>query len=348
MAGEVWPVFHTPRHREHVPPGHPEIPERADILLRAALDFGLAERATQDAGILPVASVHSESLLAFLQTAYHRFALLPEGPRPAVPDSFAVRQLAEHGNNGYLPRSVWGQLGHYCTDNLTPILQGTWTAAYWAAQVGLSAAAAIHGGDEVAYALCRPPGHHAYRDLYGGYCYLNNAAIAAEWLVLRGRRPAILDIDYHHGNGTQAVFYERPDVLFCSLHADPRDEYPYYCGFDHESGRAEGEGFTLNLPLPLGTGRAAYLRALERGLDRIESHAPDVVILSLGFDTIAGDPFGGMELTPESFREIGRELAGLGRPILIVQEGGYLLSALRPALLALLEGLATLTLTRRP
>lgn len=347
MAGEAWPVFCTPRHRAHSPSDHPETPQRADILLQAALEFGLSSCPVTDIGISPIASVHSDGLLAFLQTAYHHFGLLPEGPRPAIPDSFAVRQLAGYSDHGYLPRSIWGQLGHYCTDNLTPILENTWTAAYWSAQVTLSAAAALDGEASIAYALCRPPGHHAYRDLYGGYCYLNNAAIAAEWLAARGRRPAILDIDYHHGNGTQDIFYNRQDVFFCSLHADPRDEYPYYSGFAHEIGRDGGEGFTLNLPLPLGTGQATYLRALEHGLDAIGRYAPDVLLLSVGFDTVAGDPFGGMNLPPESFREIGRELAGLERPLLIVQEGGYLLDALRPALFALLDGLASSTSSRR-
>ncbi len=281
-----------------------------------------------------IGAIHSPGLLAFLQTAYRRFAQSPEGPRPAIPDGFAVRELGD-----YLPRNIWGQLGHYCTDNLTPILEETWPAAYWAAQTALSAAAATAGGTALSYALCRPPGHHAYHDLYGGYCYLNNAAIAAQWLVERGHRPAILDIDYHHGNGTQAIFYERADVFFCSLHADPEDEYPYYCGFAHETGRGVGEGFTLNLPLPLDTGPQTYLQALARGLEAIEAFAPDVLILSLGFDTIAGDPHGGLRLGPEIFADVGRALAGLHRPLLLIQEGGYLLPALGPALTALLTGL---------
>jgi len=251
-----------------------------------------------------------------------------------VPDSFAVRELGD-----YVPRSIWGQLGHYCTDDLTPILAQTWLAAYWSAQTALSAAAAIADGATLSYALCRPPGHHAYHDLYGGYCYLNNAAIAAQWLVECGRRPAILDIDYHHGNGTQAIFYERADVFFCSLHADPEDEYPYYCGFAHETGRGAGEGFTFNLPLPLDSGPPAYLQALARGMAAIEEFAPDVIVLSLGFDTIAGDPHGGLCLAPETFADVGRVLAGLRRPLLLIQEGGYLLPALGPALTALLMGI---------
>ena len=187
--------------------------------------------------------------------------------------------------------------------------------------------------------LYTSPGHHAYRDLYGGYCYLNNAAIAAHWLAERGRRPAILDLDYHHGNGTQALFYERADVFFCSLHADPADEYPYYAGYPDEMGAGEGEGATLNVALPADTEATAYWRALNWALAAVDAVAPDALIVSLGFDTLAGDPHGGMRLSPDAFRPIGRSLAALGRPILLVQEGGYLLGALRPALLALLEGL---------
>lgn len=335
MAIGPHPVVYTPHHESHAPAGHPDTPDRAGQLLRAALDFGLAARPPVDAGMSPIAAVHSPGLLVLLQTAYDRFAELREGPRPAVPDSFAVRELA-----GYVPRSIWGQLGHYCSDDLTPILRDTWPAAYWAAQVAVSAAGEILSGETLAYALCRPPGHHAYRDLYGGYCYLNNAAIATEVLVAGGYRPAILDIDYHHGNGTQAIFYDRSDVFFCSIHADPEDEYPYYCGFANEMGLGDGAGCTLNLPLPLNTTEISYLDMLERALRAIDAFHPDVLIVSLGFDTLAGDPHGGMLLTPDSFLAIGRAVAGLHRPLLLVQEGGYLTSALAPALGSFLEGIS--------
>lgn len=334
MSSDPFSVIYSPIHQLHDPAGHPDSPARADELLRAALDFGLTRHTPTDMGLTPITAVHSPDLPAFLQTAYRRFAMLKEGPRPAVPDSFAVRELA-----GYLPRSIWGQLGHYCSDDLTPILEKTWEAAYASAQVALSAAAIIGSGAALAYALCRPPGHHAYRDMYGGYCYLNNAAIAAELLVARGRRPAILDIDYHHGNGTQAIFYDRADVYFCSIHADPEDEYPYYCGFAHENGRDEGEGFTHNLPLPLETGEVAYLHALEGAMAAIDAFAPDVLLVSLGFDTLAGDPHGGMSLATGSFRPIGRMIASARRPVLLVQEGGYLVPALGATLTALLDGL---------
>ena len=337
-----FPVYYSATHQGHDPTAHADVPARAEALRQAALAFGAVEREAADFGLGPIAAVHSPELLALLQTAYRRFAQLKEGPRPAIPDTFAVRESAGSGASRVsrrVSRNIWAELGHHCTDNLTPILPHTWDAAYGAAQVALSAAQALFRAPLV-YALTRPPGHHAYRDLYGGYCYLNNAAIAAQWLSERGRRPAILDLDYHHGNGTQAIFYGRADVFFCSLHADPADEYPYYAGYPDEMGEGEGEGATLNIALPADTNAAAYLRALDWALAAVDAAAPDMLIVSLGFDTLAGDPHGGMRLSPDAFRPIGRSLAALGRPILLVQEGGYLLGALRPALLALLEGLS--------
>lgn len=329
------PVYYSPVHRQHNPADHPDTPLRVDELLAAAQAFGATLTEPADFGIAPVAEVHSPALLALLQTAYRRFAQLREGPRPALPDTFAVRETG-----GRVSRSIWGQLGHHCNDNLTPILAHTWEAAYASAQVALSAARDLAGGAPLTYALCRPPGHHAYRDLYGGYCYLNNAAIAAEWLVGHGHRPAIIDIDFHHGNGTQAIFYDRADVFFCSLHADPDEEYPYYAGYPDEMGEGQGEGYNLNVPLSLDTDEAAYLRALSWALEAVDAATPDMLIVSLGFDTLAGDPHGGMRLSPGSFRPIAASLAALRRPVLLVQEGGYLSGSLGPALLALLEGLA--------
>ena len=335
MTSDSLLLFHSASHGQHAPTSHPDTPERVEELRRAALEFGAEEHQPGDFGIGPIAAVHSPELLALLQTAYHRFAQLKEGPRPAVPDTFAVR---ESGGARRVSPNIWAQLGHHCTDSLTPILPHTWDAAYAAAQTALSAAQALYESPLV-YALTRPPGHHAYRDLYGGYCYLNNAAIAAQWLVERGRRPAILDLDYHHGNGTQAIFYERADVFFASLHADPADEYPYYAGYADEMGAGAGEGHTLNVALPLDCDATAYQRSLDWALAAVDAVAPDALIVSLGFDTLAGDPHGGMRLSPDTFGPIGRSLAGLGRPILLVQEGGYQPGVLRPALLALLEEL---------
>jgi acetoin utilization deacetylase AcuC-like enzyme len=329
-------TFYSEAHLAHDPGGsHPEVPGRAFALRDAAIEAGSDVLAPTDFGLGPIAAVHTSGLIDFLQTAYDRFAKLPEGPRPALPDTFAVRHLV----NGRLPRGIWGQLGHYCNDNLTPILPDTWDAAYWSAQTALSAASAVAGGAPLAYALCRPPGHHAYADLYGGFCYLNNAAIAAQWLAGQGRRMAVLDIDYHHGNGTQGIFYERGDILTCSIHADPDHEYPYYCGFAAETGAGPGDGCNMNLPLPPGADDAAYQTALGAALARVNAFAPDVLLLAAGFDTVTGDVHGGFRLTVGAFHAVGRAVAGLGLPVVVIQEGGYLLPVLGDCLSALLAGL---------
>lgn len=328
-----FPVFYSQTHAAHNPADSHEVPARAEQLLHGALDVGAVVVEPDDRGMAPLTAVHTQGLLELLSTAYERFGQLPEGPRPVIPDSFATRHLG-----GRVSRSIWGQLGHYCADNLTPIGPFTWDAAYWAAQTALSAAASVDDGAPLAYALCRPPGHHAYADLYGGFCYLNNAAIAAAWLAERGRRVAILDIDYHHGNGTQAIFYERPDIFTCSIHADPEDEYPYFCGYADERGACGRSN--RNIPLPPGTDDVAYLTALDQALAEIVVMDPDVVLVSLGLDTLADDPQGGFRLTAAGLGRIGRQIGRVGRPLLVVQEGGYLLSSLRPAVRAFLRAAA--------
>jgi acetoin utilization deacetylase AcuC-like enzyme len=182
----------------------------------------------------------------------------------------------------------------------------------------------VLGGARVAYALCRPPGHHAFADMAGGFCYLNNVAIAAELARARHARVAILDVDVHAGNGTQGIFYERPDVFFVSLHGDPSGFYPFFAGYADERGRGAGEGATLNLPLPHGTGDTGFLAALERGLDAIRRVSPGFLLVSLGFDASGHDPLSVLKVTDAGFAEIARRVAALGLPTVLVQEGGYL------------------------
>ncbi len=241
----------------------------------------------------------------------------------------------------------------------SPILEGTWEAAYWSAQCALSAAEAVLAGEQVAYALCRPPGHHAARDLYGGFCFLNNAAIAARDLQTHlshsrglrlgrsetgpGVRVALLDIDYHHGNGTQEIFYSDPTVLYCSLHADPDREYPYYWGGADECGEGAGEGANRNWPLPSKTGDATYLAALDEALGLIREFEARYLVISAGFDIVARDPVGGFTVTTDGLHEIGQRIAALSRhmPTVIVQEGGYLLERLGENAIAFLSAFAT-------
>jgi acetoin utilization deacetylase AcuC-like enzyme len=184
-----------------------------------------------------------------------------------------------------------------------------------------------------------PPGHHAFGDLAGGFCFLNNAAIAAEWLLKAGRRPAIIDIDVHHGNGTQGIFYERDDVLTVSLHADPIRFYPFFWGHAHERGEGAGLGFNLNLPMPRGTGDDDYLVTLDTGLERIAAFGADVVVVALGLDAHEDDPLKGLAVTTGGFARIGAALAGLGLPLLLIQEGGYLSQALGANLTSFLNGI---------
>ena len=306
-----------------------ETPARAEAMLAA---IGGAEPALNH-GETPLRAVHSEEYLAFLRSAHQDWkAAGREGD--AAGYAWPVvrrRQLA-------LDR-IDARLGRYSFDASSPIAAGTWDGAYWSAQTALSALDAVLGGDRSAFALCRPPGHHCGRDYLGGYCYLNNAAIAAEAAIGAGhRKVAILDIDYHHGNGTQDIFYERGDVLFASIHADPVMDYPYFWGHADETGEGVGEGATLNLPLPRGTGLAAYMPALDKALERIADFAPELLIVSFGADTFAGDPISHFRLETADYAALGRRIAALGQPTLVVMEGGYAVDALGANVASFLSG----------
>ena len=288
-----------------------------------------------DFGMSPIQDIHAHEMLTLLQNAHEQMKL-ESGRDVALPETFNLRPRINH--HLY---SVFGQLGQYCFDTSSPIFAGTWNAAYWSVQTAVSAAALLLANPEQpVYALCRPPGHHAAADLFGGFCYLNNAAIAANWLVQQGQRVAILDIDYHHGNGTQEIFYGRSDVLFLSIHADPRYEYPFYWGFADEYGQGPGLGFNHNYPLPPGTKNNAYLDALNQALIQVRAFVPDTLLISLGVDTGEGDPTGTFLLTTPDFQEIGHRIGSLNLPTVIIQEGGYRLEYLAQHVIAFLTGLS--------
>jgi acetoin utilization deacetylase AcuC-like enzyme len=236
------------------------------------------------------------------------------------------------------PTGLQALLGFYAADTSTPIRAGTWDAAYGSAQVALAAAdAAVATG--AAYALCRPPGHHAYADCAGGFCYLNNTAIAAQRLRERFDRPvAVLDIDVHHGNGTQGIFYRRSDVLTVSLHADPSNYFPFYAGYAEQVGEGAGAGSNLNLPLAHGSGDPVFLAAVGRGLERVRSFQPAALVVALGLDASEHDQLGVLKVTRAGFAEAGRMIAALGLPTALVQEGGYAGEPLQQDLLAFLNG----------
>ena len=329
--------FFDPRQLGHAPElelnngafvAFAESPQRAESVLAA---IGTTEP-PMDHGEGPLRAVHSEDYLAFLWLAYNDWVSAGR-PGDAVGYTWPVVRRRPLD----LER-IDARLGQYSFDAASPIASGTWEAAYWGAQVALTGLDAVLGGERAAFAACRPPGHHCGANYLGGYCYLNNAAIAAEAAVAQGKRVAILDVDYHHGNGTQDIFYSRHDVLFVSIHADPRTDYPFYWGHADEIGEAEGEGATLNLPLPRGSDYATYLPALETALDRIAAFAPDLLIISYGADTYISDPISHFRLRTEDYALLSRRIAGLGLPSLIVMEGGYAVDALGTNVAAFLSG----------
>lgn len=313
-----------------------ERPERAEIILQHLSKAGLAAPVNpDDRGIDPIAAVHDSDYLRFLRRAHNEW-LAEHGPEAgdALPTAWAT-----YGLRKVLPRRIDGRLGYYCFDAGTPIGPGTWSGIYWAAQSALGAQTLVANGERAAYALTRPPGHHAHHALYGGYCYLNNAAIAAQAFLDAGsERVAILDVDYHHGNGTQDIFYHRDDVLTVSAHADPLDSYPYFMGHADEIGEGAGEGFNRNLPLPHGTDWLGYAAALGFACAEIQRFAPAVLVVSLGVDTYEGDPLSRFRIPASAFPRIGAAIAGLNLPTLFVQEGGYVSQALGQNVAGVLRG----------
>ncbi|AJX19427.1 acetylpolyamine aminohydrolase [Burkholderia pseudomallei] len=298
-----------------------EVPERAVRLLGAVTSLGFDVRAPEDFGAAPLAAVHSEPYLRFLADAHREWRRIPEDWGPEVMSNIYVREPNPL-------RGVLAQAGYYLADGSCPIGEHTYRAAYWSAQSALAGAAALGRGARDAYALCRPPGHHACRDAAGGFCYLNNAAIAAQALRARHARVAILDTDMHHGQGIQTLFYDRDDVLYVSTHGDPTNFYPAVTGYETERGAGRGEGFNVNLPMPHGSPEAVFFAQLERARSRVERFAPDVLVFALGFDVYREDPQSKVAVTTEGFGRLGALVGGLRVPTLIVQEGGYHLETL--------------------
>ena len=314
---------------------NPEVPARIDILKAGAEAAGAEFHAPEDLGLGPVAAVHTAEYLAFLRHIHARWSRIPDAGPEVIPNIHPARRT-----DGY-PLSAVGQAGWHQADTACPISAETWESAYASAQTALLAAEEAMAGERAVYALSRPPGHHAFADLAGGFCFLNNAAIAAQHALAHGFRPAILDVDVHHGNGTQGIFYARGDVLTVSIHADPARFYPFFWGHAQERGEGAGIGANLNLPLPRGTGDEDYLRALDTALARIDAFAADVIVVALGLDAHVEDPFRGLGITTTGFARIGAAIAATGRPLVLVQEGGYVSDALGANLAAFLQGVQT-------
>ena len=318
-----------------------EVPARAEQIRDALLrDGGFQLAEPTDHGLAPIEAVHDPGLIRFLATAWQDARAVSPAVE-LIPDTMLHPALRAGMGPGREPRGALGRLGYWTFETATPIVAGTYAAARSAVDVALSAADLLLAGEQFVYGLCRPPGHHAPRSAFGGYCYFNNAAIAADYLVGRTGEPvAVLDLDYHHGNGTQQIFYDRADVLYVSLHADPDRAYPYYTGFAEETGTGPGLGATLNLPLPVGVTDDLYQEALERALDRIAASGSGTAVVSLGFDTHREDPVGDFALTTLGYHEMGRRVAERGWRLLILQEGGYCLPVLGESARQWLRGAA--------
>ena len=296
-----------------------EMPKRAEIVHARVKEVGLGPiEAPRHFGRAPIVRVHKPDFVAFLESAYDEWKS-EHGDYDALPLNWLAPRMRRK-----LPERIDGKLGFYSFDAGTPITAGTWRAITSSANVALTGQAKVANGERAVFALCRPPGHHAGSDFYGGYCFLNNAAIAAQAFRDGGAgKVAVLDVDYHHGNGTQEIFYDRADVFFASLHGHPAQEYPYFLGYEDETGEGKGEGCNANYPLRWGTEWPAYETALDDALARIRRYRPEAIVISLGVDTFKDDPISKFKLDSPDYLKIGRKIAGLGLPTLFIMEGGY-------------------------
>jgi acetoin utilization deacetylase AcuC-like enzyme len=309
-----------------------EIPEREDVFIKVINELNIPLEEANDFGMSFISAVHTPNYLFFLKTIYPKWALLSEPSSEIFPESHPVKHTPSY------PKDTIGQIGWHIMDLSCPIGEESWLGAYASAQTAISAADCIATGkSSTAYAACRPPGHHAHSDAAAGFCILNNSAIAAERLLKDFDRVAILDVDLHHGNGTQAIFWNRRDVMTISIHADPAICYPHFWGYEHEKGEGQGYGFNINYPIPEGTSDNDYMSVLEKAIDQLKAYSPDVIILALGLDASEQDPIDMLGLTTAGFSEIGQRVKALNLPILIVQEGGYISPILGDNLAALLK-----------
>jgi len=310
-----------------------EIPARLDGLVGAARKLGFDVGAPADRGAGAISAVHTLDYLRFLESAHRNWKQLPEDWGDEVIPSVFVREP-----NAL--RGMLAQAGRYLADGSCPVGPQTWQSAYWSAQCAIAAAEDLLAGERQAYALCRPPGHHARRDAAGGFCYLNNAAIAAQRLTAKYPKVVVLDTDMHHGQGTQEIFYERSDVLYVSIHGDPENFYPAVAGFENERGAGAGHGYNINLPMPHGSPESVFFDRLGQACTAIELFQPDAMVLSLGFDIFEKDPQAKVSVSESGFEQLGRAVGALKLPTLIVQEGGYYIEALESNARRFFEGLA--------
>ena len=297
-----------------------EVPARTELMVEGLKSMGISVLQPADQGSAPISRVHDLGYLRFLESAHRRWSEMGDWGDEVMSNIFVRSPNALQG--------ILAEAARYQADGSCPIGKDTWKAAYWSAQTALGAADSLIAGERSAYAVCRPPGHHARRDAAGGFCYLNNAAIAAEHLKSRFPRIAILDPDMHHGQGIQEIFYDRSDVLYVSIHGDPTNFYPVVSGYENERGEGEGYGYNLNLPMAHGSTEDHFFEKVDEALTAIRLYQPDVLILTLGFDIYKNDPQAKVSVSSEGFCRLSTHVRQLGLPTLVIQEGGYDLEAL--------------------
>lgn len=297
-----------------------EKPERADYVLQAVTSRKVGPiLAPQEFPVAAIERVHAPRYIRFLEKAWDMWSALGH-THDALPAVWPVRGF----RSDIEPDNFAAKLGLYSYDSGTPLMAGTWKAVKIGADIALTAQQIVSGGERAAFALSRPPGHHAGPDFLGGYCFVNNAAVAAQAFRDNGaNRVAVLDVDYHHGNGTQEIFYDRDDVLFLSIHGDPRTEYPFFLGHADETGRGAGEGYNQNYPLAAGSSNAAWFDALGDAVRRLTAFKPDALVVSLGVDTFADDPISKFQLREPEYLRLGAQIAALQLPTVFILEGGY-------------------------
>ena len=341
-------VFYSPNHTIHSPQtfisrgqlkNNPEQPKRAEILEASARAAGHNLIESQDHGTKPIEAIHDKGYMNFLKNSWSLWQNLPDSSNEVIPNIHPGRNMS------LLPKSLIGLAGYYQADTACPIGKGTYDGAILSANVAVSGALALiedaknSKKNTFAYSLCRPPGHHAFSDQAGGFCFFNNTAIAGQCFIEnRVKKIAILDIDVHHGNGTQSIFYNRSDVLTVSLHGDPSDYYPFFSGYSDEAGLAMGKGYNINLPLEKNTADQSYLDTLNFAIDEIITFKPEILIIALGLDISESDPLAFMRITTDGFYRIGQAIGRIKLPTLMIQEGGYISDILGDNLIAILGG----------
>jgi len=338
-------TYYSESHRLHFPQAELsggefvtpyERPSRVEYVLNRLKECGLGDITAPDSvDMAPVGALLDPGYLEFLETAWEQWKA--EGMAGEI---IAANVPARGMHMDRIPDNIDGKVGYYCHASETAITRGTWDAALSSVAVAQSATRHVLGGGGPAFALCRPPGHHATADQYGGYCFINNAAVAAQMMRDAGAgRVAILDIDFHHGNGTQDIFYDRGDVFFASLHGAPKDAYPYFIGYADEVGRGAGEGANLNLPMAPGTGYDLWSQALDSALAQIKAWGAESLVLSLGVDAYKDDPISFFKLDSPDFTDAGRRIGRLGLPTVTCMEGGYAIEAVGVNTVNVLQGM---------